>query len=165
MIPYNVFQTAYVTADIDAAVAIAAKRFGAPEMQVNRGVPIETGRGIAHCHFALAFIGDVQLELIQPAGGEDAVYRDLAPPTGLRLHHIGVLLASDAEWDAVVAEAERENIAMPVSGDFAGLMRYLYLDRRAELGHYLEYMQASAAGANLFDQVPRFPGPPCAARR
>ena len=159
MSPYNIFQTAHVTADIDDAVAIAARRFGAPRMQVNRDVLIETGRGVAHCHFALAFIGDVQLELIQPAGGEDGVYRELVPAKGLKLHHVGVLVDSDSDWNAVIAESEREGILMPVSGDFAGLMRYLYLDRRAELGHYVEYMQPSAAGATLFNDVPRFAGP------
>lgn len=157
MIPFAVFQTAYVTRDIDAAVAIAAARFGVAHMQVNRDVAIETGRGIARCHFALAFVGDVQVELIQPAGGADDVYRVMLPESGgLRLHHLGCLVGSDADWEVVLADARASGVAMPVRGDFAGLMRYVYLDRRDEIGHFLEYMQPSPAGAGLFDAVPRF---------
>ncbi|ARR56788.1 hypothetical protein HY78_26765 [Rhizorhabdus wittichii DC-6] len=157
MIPFNIFQTAYVAADIDAAVALAARRFGVAEMQVNRDVAIETGRGAALCHFALAFAGPVQIELIAPAGGTDEVYRDMLPPDGgLRLHHIGCLVGSDAEWDAVLADAAASGVAMPVRGDFGGLMRYVYLDRRAEIGHFVEYMRPGPAGQSLFEAVPRF---------
>jgi hypothetical protein len=157
VIPFNIFQTAYVAADIDAAVALAARRFGVAEMQVNRDVAIETGRGAALCHFALAFVGPVQIELIAPAGGTDEVYRDMLPPDGgLRLHHIGCLVGSDAEWDALLADAAASGVAMPVRGDFGGLMRYVYLDRRAEVGHFVEYMRPGPAGQSLFEAVPRF---------
>ncbi|ATE66508.1 VOC family protein [Rhizorhabdus dicambivorans] len=157
MSPFNIFQTAYVTADIDAAVKLAEARFAVPRMQVNRDVPIETVCGTAHCHFALAFVGPVQIELIAPAGGADDVYRAMLPPgCGLRLHHIGCLLDSDAAWDAVLDEADVSGTAMPVRGDFGGLMRYVYLDRRDDLGHFVEYMQPGAGGMSLFDTVPRF---------
>jgi len=119
MTSFNIFQTAYVTPDIDAAMALAARRFAAPRMQVNRDIAIETGQGVAHCHFALAFVGAVQIELIQPAGGADDVYRAQVPDAGLRLHHVGVLVDDDAAWSAMLAEAEQEGVAMPVRGDFA----------------------------------------------
>ncbi|MBW8910488.1 MAG: hypothetical protein JF564_00990, partial [Sphingomonas sp.] len=77
MIPFNIFQTAYVVRNIVDGIAIANRLFGMSEMAVNRDVSIETGQGIAICHFALAFVGDVQVEIIQPAGGADAVYRDM----------------------------------------------------------------------------------------
>ena len=166
MIPYNIFQTAYVTPDIDAAVAVAAERFAAPRMQVNRDVGIETGSGVAHCHFALAFIGAVQLELIQPAGGADDVYRAMLPQTGLlRLHHIGCLVEMDVDWEALLAQIAAIGQAMPVRGAFADLMHYAYADHRDEIGHYIEYMQPTPAGLSLFDDVPRFAGPVAPATR
>lgn len=101
--------------------------------------------------------GAVQIELIAPAGEADEVYRDMLPPDGgMRLHHIGCLVSGDAEWDAVLADAEASGVAMPVRGDFGGLMRYVYLDRRAEIGHFVEYMQPGPAGLSLFEAVPRF---------
>lgn len=156
MTPFNAFQIAYVVADIGEGLAIAARRFAMPAMQVTRGSEIETGGGIAVCHFALAFAGDVQIEIIQPAGGEDHVYRQMVAGRGLTLHHIGILLDEEADWDAVIAENRRDGTVMPAHGDFAGLMRYAYFDRRAELGHFVEVMQPSAAGATLFDAVPRY---------
>nr|WP_047166248.1 VOC family protein [Sphingomonas sp. Y57] len=157
MIPFNIFQTAYVAADIDAAVGLAARRFGVAKMQVNHAVAVETGQGTALCHFALAFVGSVQIELIAPAGGADEVYRAMLPQGGgLRLHHIGCLIESDTEWEAVLADAEASGVAMPVRGDFGGLMRYVYLDHCADIGHFVEYMQPGPAGLGLFEAVPRF---------
>ena len=157
MIATHIFQTAYVAADIDDAVALAARRFGIPRMQVNRDVAIDTREGPARCHFALAFAGSVQLELIAPAGGADGVYRAMLPAAGgLRFHHIGCLIDSDQQWDGLLADARAKGIGMPVAGDFGGLMRYVYLDCRAEIGHFVEYMQPSADGRTLFDDVPRF---------
>jgi hypothetical protein len=36
-------------------------------------------------------------------------------------------------------------------------MHYLYADTRAILGHYIEYMYQTEAGAGIFDAVPRYP--------
>jgi hypothetical protein len=159
MKPFNFFQTAYVVADMAAGEAIAARRFGLPSLQVNRDVSIDTGQGIAKCHFALAFVGAAQIEIIQPAGGADAVYRDMLTPTGLRLHHIGVLLSEAGMWADLTREIDAGGEATPVRGVFGNLMHYLYVDRRNELGHYVEYMYQTPAGAHLFDTVPRYPGP------
>ncbi len=75
------------------------KNFGIPEFQINLDVPLEMRDGVAKCHFALDFIGETQIELIQPAGGADAVYRDALPTTGnMRLHHVGVLIRDAASW-------------------------------------------------------------------
>ena len=48
------------------------------KFQVNRDVTIQTVNGPACAHFALAFVGSRQLEIIEPCGGADAVYRDSA---------------------------------------------------------------------------------------
>jgi hypothetical protein len=155
---FNAFQLAYVTPDIDGALAFAHARFGIAQFQVNRNVPIETRSGLANCHFAIAFIGQTQIELIQPAGGADAVYRDGLPSGGqLRLHHVGVLIGDAVGWARQKADIAAAGLDTPVAGDFAGMMHYLYADSRAELGHYTEYMYQTEAGAGLFDAVPRYP--------
>jgi hypothetical protein len=155
---FNVFQLAYAVPDIRDAVGIGQSYFGIPEFQINLDVPIETRSGVAKCHFALAFIGETQIELIQPAGGADAVYRDALPTTGnMRLHHVGVLIRDSASWTRQKSEIEAAGLQTPVGGDFAGLMHYLYADTRADLGHYIEYMYQTEAGADLFDAVPKYP--------
>jgi hypothetical protein len=155
---FNPFQLAYAVPDIRAAVALGQNYFGIPEFQINLDVPIETRDGVAKCHFALAFIGETQIELIQPAGGADAVYRDALPTTGnMRLHHVGVLIRDVASWTRQKSAIGAAGLPTPVGGDFGGLMHYLYADTRADLGHYIEYMYQTEAGAAMFDTVPRYP--------
>lgn len=160
MIPFNVFQVAYVTDDIDAAVAIAGPRLGIERFQINRSVPIETGAGTALASFALAFVGETQIELIQPAGGPDAVYRDGIRAMGgeLTLHHLGCLITDEQRWHDTVSAARASRRPIPVEGAFGDLMHYLYVDHRDTLGHYIEYMWQTAAGRDLFSDYPRYPG-------
>jgi hypothetical protein len=154
---FNIFQLAYVTDDIDAAVRHAGAAMGIGAFQVNRSMAIETGEGIAIAHFALAFLGETQIEIIQPAGGADAVYRDGIRQQGgaLSFHHVGALITDEAAWQATVRAIEQSGEAVPVRGAFGDVMHYLYVDRRATLGHYCEYMWRTPAGAGIFDAVPR----------
>lgn len=158
MIACNAFQLAYVTDDIDAATRIAAATMGIGTFQINRDMAIETGGGTAMAHFALAFLGNTQIEIIQPAGGADAVYREgvRAKCGALNFHHVGALITDEARWREVEAEVAESSASVPVRGAFGDLMHYLYVDRRDTLGHYLEYMWRTEAGAGIFDSVPRF---------
>jgi hypothetical protein len=153
-----VFQLAYVTAGLEGAMAGFQAASGIERFQVNRNVPIETEGGIAHGHFALAFLGTQQIELIEPAGGADRVYRDALVPGRIAvLHHLGFLLPTAFAWRTILRDADDGGCPIPVRGQFGDLMHYAYLDRRDLFGHYLEYMYATPAGASLFDDIPRFP--------
>ncbi len=161
---FNFFQTAYVVADMESAMAQFGELYGLSRFQLNREVVIQTGDGEAVCHFALAQVGEAQLELIQPAGGRDAIYRDALGGAPARLHHLGCLIRAPAVWERLRAKLRGEGARIPVEGDFGGLMHYLYVDRRAVLGHYLEYMLQTEAGRDLFAGVPRHPGLPLASQ-
>jgi hypothetical protein len=156
-----VFQLAYVTQDLERAMAEIGTAFGIGGFQVNRDVPIATGNGTAHCHFALAFLGAQQIELIEPAGGTDGVYRDALEPGRVAvLHHLGFLVPTEIAWQATLRRIESEGAIVPVRGSFEDLIHYTYVDRRDLCGHYLEYMYATPAGTRMFDAVPRFPAAP-----
>jgi hypothetical protein len=43
-----------------------------------------------------------------------------------------------------------------LSGNYFDMMHYAYVDTRAELGHYLEFMFQTEMGRDLFKDVPRF---------
>jgi hypothetical protein len=153
-----VFQLAYVAQDLDRAMAEFGIALGIGRFQVNRDVAIATGNGAACCHFALAFLGTQQIELIEPAGGMDGVYRDALEPGRIAvLHHFGFLVPTQTSWQDTLRRIEAGGHPVPVRGSFGDLMHYAYLDRRDLCGHYLEYMYATPAGAGLFDAVPRFP--------
>ena len=160
--PFGFFQVAYVTSDLDRACTELGALYGASQFQINRGAEIETGSGLARADFALAFVGEQQLEIIRPAGGADATYSNALPrgTYATRLHHFGRLITDAAQWEAVQASVLGSGLATPVRGAFCyegtPLMHYLYADARQQLGHYLEFMYRTEAGRDIFAQVPRF---------
>ena len=158
---FNFFQTAYAVSDIEEAIRVATRFYGIDKFQVNRNARIHTKEGEANLHFALAFVGDAQIELIQPAGGKDGAYRRVLPNQGfaMRLHHFGHLTTDAAEWEGIVAAVKESGFDMPVGGIFVHegvpLMHYLYADTRETLGHHLEFMFQTPHGKDLFSEVPR----------
>src|SRR4029450_267598 len=89
------YQNAYVTADIDAAVALMVDRFGAPEPVLRRDAAqhFVTPHGAGEGRVRLAFIhvGRLQYELIQPVSGNVALFADaVIPQQPLRLHHVAM---------------------------------------------------------------------------
>jgi hypothetical protein len=59
-------------------------------------------------HQAHVFLGEVPIELIQPAGGDDATYRDFCPGDGsLRRHQYGMWTDDEAEYDGLRARCWR----------------------------------------------------------
>ena len=147
------FQNAYVTHDIDAAARALADRHGIGSFYYLRDVPFGPGASI---HIGLAWAGDVMIELIQPIGDAPNLYSAHLPLDGqrLRLHHLGHLIPTRDEWDTVVAQAERSGMPIVIHGNNHGL-NYLYLDVRADAGHYLEYVHLDPPAARFFDAVPR----------
>jgi hypothetical protein len=159
---FNYFQLAYVTPDLERAQAACRELYGIGRFQTSFEVPIETRRGEARVHFAIAFAGLTQIELIQPVGGADRVYRDGLPTDGapLRLHHMGHLIKDGATWRMLMERMSRTRLELPIGGTYSydGVpwMHYVYVDARKALGHYLEFMYQTEAGKDIFGQVPRF---------
>jgi hypothetical protein len=159
---FNFFQIAYVTTDLDQAARAMGALFGIERFQINRDVAIETSAGVAQAHFALAFVGSQQIEIIQPAGGADGAYRDILPGVGyaLRMHHAGHLATRAADWAQIDLAVRTSGYTTPVGGVFrrdeVALMHYMYADTRQVIGHYLEFMYQTDAGRDMFAQVPRY---------
>jgi hypothetical protein len=148
------FQNAYVTRDIDAAARMFAERHGIRSFHYMRDVPFGPGASI---HIGLAWAGKVMIELIQPNGDAPNLYSTMLPPTGqlLRFHHLGHLIEERREWDEVVARAESSGIPVALRGNGYGV-NFLYLDARADTGHFLEYVHLDAEAAGFFDRAPRY---------
>lgn len=158
--PYKGFlQIAYVTTDFDRALAEFASQYGVPKWLQLRNLEIETGKDRScHAHVALTYVGDTQLEVIQPLGGDDTVYRHGLPEQGyaLRLNHLAQLVETEAELETIHAEVVAKGIAVSMHGTGGGgTARYFYTDHRASLGHYLEHVWYSPQGlAFLREQIP-----------
>jgi hypothetical protein len=136
------FQTAYVTTDMDRALAIFRERYGIGQFlrSGRRTIPLEPS-GQMTMEIALAWAGDTMIEVIQPLADEVAVYADWLPREGfgLRFHHVAVRLHSTAEWNEMLRMNEKlgHRVCFRLT---ASNTKALYIDTAAELGHYVEYL-------------------------
>jgi hypothetical protein len=134
------FQNAYVTRDIDKWVAAFKERAKIDTLMQYEGtteVTTVSGRGTQTNKLAFIWVGDMQYELIQPVSGDVALYADALPADdALRFHHICMRVD---DWDDFRARVDQQPYPVVLEGGNE-LLRFLYLDARPFLGHYLEYV-------------------------
>jgi hypothetical protein len=146
----NHYQIAYITKDLEAAMAILRDQYGAPEFksltpdwQIGRNTVWTSEGGDQESVFrgALTHIGGLTIELIEPHSGPAFMYEErLVPGQVLNFHHYGFRCD---DIDAVRAESEEQGRPCVMMGGFKAA-RFMYVDARATLGCFLEYVQAPA---------------------
>lgn len=139
MLLANHYQNAYVTRDIEKALDIFRTRYGVPDaryFQAEVEVTTPKGKGLAVNKVSFIWIGNLQYELIEPVSGPVDIYRDALPEQGLRFHHICM---RSHDWDATLAEVERQQLPIVYRGDTSSGLKFIYADARDTLGHYLEF--------------------------
>lgn len=133
------YQNAYVTRDIDKGIQqLQAHGKVDRVLQFEGTVPVTTqaGPGTQTNKLAFVWIGDLQYELIQPIGGDVALYSDALPDhDGLLFHHICMRIP---EWDDFRRRVDSQPYPVVLEGG-GDELRFLYLDTRPLLGHYVEY--------------------------
>jgi hypothetical protein len=145
ILPYfDIFQTAYVTRDINAAIRIFADVYGGTDFKVfestlNLSFPdVKTILKVG-----LFWAGDHEIELIQPIEDQTGVFAPALPqaPANLALHHYCMRVPGElGDWDAFRAKIPQERVV--IAGSREG-MRFIYTDERPTLGHFLEYFWAN----------------------
>jgi hypothetical protein len=138
-------QTAWVTNDIDAAIDMFARDYGAANWYRAQNRSLQTGPGeFAQTHIALAKRSGTELELIQPLGGADTVYaqglRSARDGFQVRLHHICFMLPTKDALERIRQAAAARGRAIVLSGSSEAGNEYFYTDDRHALGHYVEYI-------------------------
>lgn len=147
------FQNAYVTHDMDRAMAEINDRFGKIDWIVfEPDMILKTPEGDkeSSVRAALGWQGGHQVELIQPVRG----YLDHYLPAMRKdrndwrpvFHHIAVRRDDEAEM-----RREIEEMGFPVLFESAlpGLMIFVYIDARETLGHCIEYIWATPEGWDM----------------
>lgn len=134
------YQTAYVTRDVDAAMTRFRSQADVRlDSQIQMPIAIRTGAGetaTMDCKLGFIWVGATQYEFIQPLAGWVDMYRDFLPSDdSLALHHICQRVA---DWDDFRSRVDRQPYPLVMEGE-SGPLKFLYLDARADLGHYLEY--------------------------
>jgi Glyoxalase/Bleomycin resistance protein/Dioxygenase superfamily len=149
------YQFAYVTNDFERAMEEISRTQAIGGFMELRDLALPTGGGThAHAHFALAFKGELQFEIIQPLAEEVVLYLPYLPSEGyaLRFHHLGKHLDSRRDYDLALQGA-KQRWPITVEEEMMGTA-FAYVDSRKDLGHYLEYF--SFPPDSPFTKVPRF---------
>jgi hypothetical protein len=133
------YQNAYVTRDIKKAMDAFKGRADIRKLIQYEGstdVITPAGRGVQTNKLAFIWVGDLQYELIEPVSGTVDLYRDALPADDSPLFHHICMRVDD--WSSFRARVDKQSLPVALEGGNDSL-RFLYLDARKFLGHYLEY--------------------------
>lgn len=142
------YQLGFIGRDLDRATARLAARYGIERFRRKRHTEtLET----AH-----AYAGEVMVEVIC-CTDERPVYAGFRPEAdeAVRLHHHGFRVADAAQWEEVQAAAAASGFPAYPSSAFAGQLQLIYLDTRADLGIWSEYVYLTGEALHYYDDVPR----------
>ena len=144
----GLYQLGFITANLDAAQSHLARRFGINQFRVRH----DGARGST----AHAYAGDMMIEVISPGPEASPVYLEALPSgDGVRLHHMGHMVPDLEKWQEIEAIVAREGWDTPLRGAvMEGHLRYLYIDTRADLGYYQEYVCLTGPARHIYDDVP-----------
>ncbi|MGB3471555.1 MAG: VOC family protein [Erythrobacter sp.] len=151
----DVMQLAFVPHDFDAAVSHWTHVMGVGpfflmerihlEGMKYKGVPTD-----AHFDLALAYWGDVQIELIRPCDNHPSIYSgEYADGLNGGLHHVCLLV--DDLADAYGA-CEEHGAQILIEGSL-GESRVIYADPGRGPGSLVEILQPSPESPALFDMI------------
>jgi Glyoxalase/Bleomycin resistance protein/Dioxygenase superfamily len=138
-------QTAYVTNDIEQALAVFRDHYDVTSFYVfaNNAPGMVQSDG-AQLKIALAVVGGVEIELIEPQGDTAPLFSALLPSDGsfaIRFHHVAYRVEGDlSDFEAHMASIDSEQHPVIWSGSLGDVMRFAYTDERSLLGHYVEHV-------------------------
>ena len=138
----GLYQIAYVTTNLDEAMHLFAETYGISKFEFKRDIASAPGMPKMSLHIAHTYVGPTMIEVIQPVGGQDNIYRELLPREGvaIRHHHFGYMVDSEEEIERIVAALEANKVPIAFDVSVPNVVRAIYADARTTLGHYLEYV-------------------------
>jgi hypothetical protein len=143
MIEGRHYQNAYVTRNIEKAVAEFTARADVRLSFQYEGTTEVTAAGGSYrqtTKLAFIWVGDLQYEFIEPVTEPLRVFTDWLPQDdALRFHHSCTRVV---DWDGFRRRVDQQPLPVVFEGEGAGL-KFLYLDARELLGHYLEFTAMS----------------------
>lgn len=128
------FHKGYVTRDLGRAMESLSSLYGM------RWETLDASSDTMAMKLALGWHDNLEIELIEPLSGQVDFYREmLADDHTPRLHHTGILVD---DWQRLESDIAARGLPVITSGDL-GEIKFAYVDMRAALGHYVEYMWMS----------------------
>ncbi|MBB35909.1 MAG: hypothetical protein CME88_00370 [Hirschia sp.] len=138
-------QIAYVTTDLEKALAIWRDDFDVPSFHVfNNDMPGLESSHQYELKIALANVGGVEIELIEPLNGTAPMHAEPLPNNGdfaMCFHHVAMRIGGSLEdYEAHIGSLDTDRHPIVWTGGFADMMRFAYTDERSTLGHYIEHV-------------------------
>ncbi|MFK3779326.1 VOC family protein [Agrobacterium sp. NPDC089420] len=137
------FQNAYVTHNVEQTLDTFRQRAAVRKIiqfETETAVSTPQGAGFQHTKLAFVWVGNLQYELIQPIGGAVDIYRQgLSQNDRPAFHHICMRIG---EWNDFRRRVDRQSLPVVLEGG-GDALKFLYLDARELVGHYLEYVWMS----------------------
>jgi hypothetical protein len=139
MLEGRIYQSAYVTRNIDKTVAAftaQADARSAVQFEATSEVLTAEGRRSQTIKLAFIWVGDFQYEVIEPVREAVPLFSSWLPDgDGPRFHHS---CARVSDWEDFRRRVSKTPYPVVLEGASEGL-RFLFLDTRELLGHYMEY--------------------------
>ncbi|MEO0032823.1 MAG: hypothetical protein RIS94_2581 [Pseudomonadota bacterium] len=147
-------QLAYLPQDFDAAVTYWTQTMGVGPFYIMENIQLGECRykGVptdAKFSIAIAYWGDVQIELIRPENREPSIYTGEYAVTD-QLHHICIFVDSIEEARAACAEAGAEIL---VEGNVGADGAVIYVDPGAGPGGVIELLQNMTGADAIFQMI------------
>lgn len=154
----EVMQLAFVPPDFDAAVRHWTQVMGVGPFYLMEGIHLEGMKykgepTAAAFDLALAYWGDMQVELIRPRDDHPSIYSGEYADVGTGplggLHHVCILVDDIEEAYRVCCEQGAEIVIEGQLGD----SRVIYVDPGMGPGHLVEILQQGESGPDLFAMI------------
>jgi hypothetical protein len=149
-LPLNrLYQFGFVTRDLDAAIETLRSRFGIAKYRRKQTTP-----SMEAIH---AWVGDKQFEVLKLSEGAPQMYFDFIPqaPGEIRLQHVGIRVETPEDWEHLRAAIKAGGYETPLDAEVMdGNLKAIYVDTRALIGIYSEYVFLSGPALNMYDDVP-----------
>ena len=157
-------QNAYVTNDLNRALAVWRDAFGAPSFHVfTNDAPGLSSSHPYRLKIALANVGGVEIELIEPLDDLATLHAEPLPKDrsfAICFHHVAMRIQGElADFEAHMASLDPVLHPVVWRGGLGDLMRYAYTDERPTLCHYVEHVWFDDAFyAQMASAIPVYPG-------
>ncbi|MFA5495479.1 MAG: hypothetical protein WC247_11930 [Porticoccaceae bacterium] len=142
----NFFQHGYVTNDMARAKSVFAEQYGVNHyIDIDNAFEVRTPDGprTLDLKIALAYVDDLQVELIEPvAGSAIEMYRQVLPTKGfgIVIHHMAYVIPGPEEaWHEFRGRIGNDTYPIAIEAE-VGPVKFAYIDTRKTTGHYSEYL-------------------------
>ncbi|WP_397589376.1 VOC family protein [Sphingorhabdus sp.] len=150
------FQTCYLVDDVKQAMARFGENYGITKWHVMDMLEM-MGEGAPARFIALAWAGDMMIELIEPDEAVPSIYQEWQRDRGLesRFHHLGFLVYSEEEFSGIKQQLVEQGFPIVAEAELGNVLKAAYMDTTKALGHFYELIYLpDGESSQFFADVP-----------